>query len=152
MRVVRAKECDVKDICVCYTKSLENVNKTCYGDKAIKFLVESFTEKEFSKMVEGGNVYCLKKSDHVAGFVFVNENKIDGLYVHPIFSGKGYGKKLIRFAEKKIKCAGYMYSRVYSTLNSENFYVSNGYSSFDIVVAEATELLQFILMKKKISN
>jgi GNAT superfamily N-acetyltransferase len=152
MRVIRAKEGDVKDICACYVKSLENVNRSCYSEGVIKFLIGSFGEKEFLGMIKFGRIFCVKKKGRVAGFVFVDEDKIDGLYVHPFFVGRGCGKKLVRFAEKRIKRSGYIYSRVYSTLNSEGFYSSLGYSSLDVVVADIDELLQFVLMRRKISS
>lgn len=48
-------------------------------------------------------VYCLKQSNNVAGFIGVAEQKIEMLFFSPECIGKGLGRKLTDFAFSKLK-------------------------------------------------
>jgi len=43
-------------------------------------------------------VYCLVSNERVLGFIGVHENKVEMLFLDPSFIGKGYGKRMMKFA------------------------------------------------------
>lgn len=151
MRLVRAKEGDVSGISKCRRESILNVNWRSYSDYALKEFLEESTRERILEDVRSINVYCLKRWGKVIGTVSFYEDKIDGLYVHPKFSGRGYGSRLLNFAEKKIK-KKYSSVLLFSSLNSENFYKKMGYSSGEIVVSFSENPLAFVEMKKVLVN
>lgn len=150
MRIISAKKGDVSEISFCRQKSINNVNSNCYSLGAIKELIEDQTPEKILEEFESCEIYCLKKRGKIIGSVSLCENKVDGLYVCPNQVGKGYGRKLLKFAEKKIKKKGYWETYLYSTLNSENFYLSQGYLSGDVLFGLSKEPLSFVEMAKRL--
>lgn len=57
----------------------------------IKILVSNIDFNEFQ-------VFCLVDDDLVAGFVGVTDQKVEMLFLHPQFFGKGLGRMLLEFA------------------------------------------------------
>lgn len=151
MRLVRAKEGDVSKISRCRRESILNVNWKSYSEFALKEFLEESRKERVLEDIRTINVYCLKKWGNVVGVVSFYEDKVDGLYVHPRYVGKGYGSRLLLFAEKKIK-EKYNSVLLFSTLNSESFYKTKGYSSGEVVVSFSENPLLFVEMKKKLSN
>lgn len=151
MRFVRAKEGDVKDIVACRRKSLEKVNIGTYSEKAVKELLTYHTEKEVLQDLEDYDVFCYKKRGVLVGTVYINGNRIEGLHIHPLFVGRGYGFRLLRRAERKIRLAKYKYTEVFSTIASERFFLNNKYVSLDVFVSLTKNPMKFIYMVKKIN-
>lgn len=56
--------------------------------------------KELMKGVDFNNfgVYCLMSSNNMAGFIGVEGEKIEMLFIHPHYFGQGLGRKLMNFA------------------------------------------------------
>ena len=107
MRVVSAKKGDIAEISICRIKSIEKVNSNCYSEGALKELMEDHTEDKILQEFDSCEIYCLKKKGRIVGTVSLEGNKIDGLYVCPQYVGRGYGRKLLNFIERRIKKKGY---------------------------------------------
>ncbi|WP_207426691.1 GNAT family N-acetyltransferase [Pedobacter sp. SYSU D00535] len=43
-------------------------------------------------------VYCVNHGNQLAGFIGLSEGMVEALFVHPAFTGKGIGKRLLQFA------------------------------------------------------
>ena len=68
-------------------------------------------------------------SDSVLGFMGMTENKIDSLFVHPDYFGKGIGKFFIAHAS-------FFYSQLFVDVNEDNgqakiFYEKMGFKTFE---------------------
>ncbi len=150
MRIISAKKGDVSEISFCRQESIDNVNSNCYSLEAIKELIDDQTPEKIFEELKACEIYCLKKRGKIIGSVSLSKNKVDGLYVCPGHVGKGYGRKLLKFAEKKIMKKGYWESYLYSTLNSENFYLSQGYHSGEVLVGLSEVPLSFVEMAKRL--
>lgn len=49
-------------------------------------------------------VYCLKNvPDAFMGFMGVKNNKLEMLFLHPEYTGKGYGRKMMEFSLKELQ-------------------------------------------------
>jgi len=151
MRFVRAKEGDVKDIVACRRKSLEKVNTGTYSDKAVKELLTYHTEEIVLKDLKKYDVFCYKRRGVVVGTVYIHGNRVEGLHIHPLFAGRGYGPRLLRRAERKIRLAKYKYAEVFSTIASESFFLKNKYVSLDVFVSLTKNPMKFIYMVKKVN-
>lgn len=63
--------------------------------ETIKKLVHGINFNEFE-------VFCLKQNEEVAGFIGINGQKIEMLFLSPEYFGKGLGRKLIDFSIKEL--------------------------------------------------
>ena len=92
----------------------------------------------------------------VAGFLFVHENKIESLHIHPDHARKGYGGALLAHGEEKIAS-----SHRHADLNvleghdnAQAFYIAHGW--YDVRHFEGLELgdvpAPMILMRKTLAR
>lgn len=151
MRFIRAKEGDVKDIVACRRKSLEKVNIGTYSEKAVKELLTYHTEKEVLQDLENYDVFCYKKRGVLVGTVYINGNRIEGLHIHPLFFNKGYGDRLLRRTERKIRSLKYKYAEVISPIALESFFLKNKYVSLNVYISLTKNPMKFIYMAKRIN-
>uniref|UniRef100_UPI001034ED67 GNAT family N-acetyltransferase n=1 Tax=Clostridioides difficile TaxID=1496 RepID=UPI001034ED67 len=94
-------------------------------EKDIKFwipLVE-IGLKEVEKIV------CIKDNDIIKGFIGIDKDKIEMLFIEDKYRGNGIGKKLIKYAIDK-------YNVKYVDVNEQNkkavgFYIHLGFKAFD---------------------
>ena len=89
---------------------------------------------DFAEIVSARNLYVLEGEGGSAGFVVFyprgDHVHIENVAVDPAFQGKGYGKRLIAFAEGKAKEQGFSRVELYTNEKmTENiaFYPSLGY-------------------------
>jgi GNAT superfamily N-acetyltransferase len=150
MRIISAKKREVSEISVCRRESIENVNSNCYSPAALKELIDDQIPEKVLEEFLSCEIYSLKKKGKIIGSVSFDKNKIDGLYICSNYVGRGYGQKLLKFAERKIKRKGYWEVFLYSTLNSEKFYLNQGYLPGEILIGLSKEPLPFIEMAKKL--
>lgn len=91
----------------------------------------------FRQIVEGIDwssfpVYCLVSENRVLGFIGVDNQSIETLFLEPSSIGKGYGKKLMEFALLKLNA-----NKV--DVNEQNIHAVNFYSRFGFVCYDRTE-------------
>jgi putative acetyltransferase len=46
----------------------------------------------------GMDIYCAAKADEIMGFIGINDNMVQALFIHPNAIGTGVGKQLMTFA------------------------------------------------------
>lgn len=80
---------------------------------------------DYDELVAGGRVYVLEDGGEIEGLVvLIPEEKtmlLDNVAVRPEAQGKGYGNRLIAFAENEARAAGYDSIRLFThELMTEN--------------------------------
>lgn len=75
-------------------------------------------------------LWVIEYKGHIQGFFQLNlqESQLDALYVHPFVHNQGLGTALLGRAESLAHEAGLGMLKLYASLNSEPFYLLNGYS------------------------
>lgn len=126
LRPARPEETErLRDIC----------RATYFGTMAA--IVPPAALKAFEEVDEAGRFVeaCWQDFDvavaggEIAGFLFVHENKIESLHIHPDHARKGYGAALLTLGEEKI-AAKFDHAELDVLVgndNALNFYISHGW-------------------------
>ncbi len=88
----------------------------------IKILVKTIDFNHF-------DVYCLKQSNKVLGFIGVAEQKIEMLFFSPEYIGKGFGRKLTDFAFLELKADKVDVNE--QNTNAVKFYEKLGFKTYE---------------------
>ena len=74
-------------------------------------------------------LWVIEFKHHIQGFFQLNlqESQLDALYVHPFVQRQGLGTALLSRAEELAYQHGLGMLKLYASLNSEPFYLLNGY-------------------------
>jgi len=91
---------EVKRITV---NTIKNIYPHYYPDGAVNFFLEHHNDENILNDIECDRVYiCFDSENTVAGTVTIKDNEICRLFVLPEYQGRGYGRELLDFSEKKI--------------------------------------------------
>ncbi|MDA3836729.1 MAG: GNAT family N-acetyltransferase [Nanoarchaeota archaeon] len=150
MQIVKAKSGDVRDISVCRRESIQAM-KEVYSREGLNVLLMNSFENGIKEELREEEVYCLMIDNRLIGTVSLDGSQISGLYVHPDFSGQGYGQKLLEFMEKRCLEKGMVDVYVYSMVNVKDFYLHNGYEISGIAYSLPVDNpVKFVIMRKKL--
>ena len=75
-------------------------------------------------------LWVIEFKGHIQGFFQMNlqDAQLDALYVHPFVHNQGLGTALLSRAESLAHQSGLGILKLYASLNSEKFYLLNGYT------------------------
>ncbi|TCD10829.1 GNAT family N-acetyltransferase [Pedobacter frigidisoli] len=67
--------------------------------------IQTYKALILNEYLDQVDLYCIKSEDRILGFIGLNEDNIQMLFIHPDARGKGLGKAFIKFAinEKQIR-------------------------------------------------
>jgi GNAT superfamily N-acetyltransferase len=77
--------------------------------------------------IEEHQVRVAEKAGQPVGWVEVERNRIEGMYVRPNHVRRGIGSALLAHAEERIRSAGYSTAELDASWNAEQFYINRGY-------------------------
>lgn len=60
--------------------------------------IQLFRKLIYEKFLDAVSLHCVRDSGRIAGFLGTSDEKIEMLFVHPEFHGRGIGKQLLHFA------------------------------------------------------
>ena len=63
----------------------------------------------------------------IVGWIVLDENRVIGLYVDPLYSRRGFGSHLLAMAERELWAGGARTVTLESSWNAEEFYLHRGY-------------------------
>lgn len=122
-----------------------------YANGVVDFFLKHHCKENINRDIENGLVWLLEEGGTPVGTVTLKGNAINRLFVLPEYQGKGYGSKLMDFAEGKI---GKEYKRIQiaSSLPAKEMYLKRGYKETgtchietengDILVYDEMELVK----------
>ena len=122
-----------------------------YPAGAVRFFLEHHSDEKIISDIRAGKVWLLLTDEDVpAGTVTVDGNDIGRLFVLPGYQGKGFGGKLLRFAEEKV-FAEYDEAVLDSSLPAKQIYLKKGYipQDYHIIDAFGDQLCFDSMLKKK---
>ena len=103
MTIKKAAYSDVQTIFDITSSTIAKIYPRYYPSGAVKLFLDYHSEDTIAKDVAEGNVFiCFDSAGNPAGTVTICGNEIQRLYVLPRFQGKGFGKKLLEFAENEL--------------------------------------------------
>lgn len=103
MTIKKAAYSDVQTIFDITSSTIAEIYPRYYPSGAVKLFLNYHSEDTIAKDVAEGNVFiCFDSAGNPAGTVTICGNEIQRLYVLSRFQGKGFGKKLLEFAENEL--------------------------------------------------
>ena len=107
-------------------KTIKAVYPKYYPAGAVEFFLAHHKPEKIASDIEAGKVYIIEQDGIIAGTVTIDGNDIARLFIEPSKQGKGYGGKLLDFAENMI--FGYSEKiRLDSSLPAKSIYIKRGY-------------------------
>ncbi|MBE6862693.1 MAG: GNAT family N-acetyltransferase [Ruminococcus sp.] len=139
----------VKNITV---RTINAVYPHYYPSGAVDFFLSHHNDCNIHSDIVNGNVYILNDADNITvGTVTVKANEICRLFVFPEYQGKGYGRELLNYAEKKIS---EKYSSIIldASLPAKAIYHKRGYvpTDYHSIETENGDYLCYDVMEKKL--
>lgn len=122
---------NIQDIVNLHIKVVAETNVKQYASEVIDEWLSQITQESVKNQlkVKTTSWYLLELNDKIIGFCQfpVAKKVIYQLNIDPGYQGKGYGKLLYYFMEKKFKEAGIDEIELNSTLNARSFYEHLGF-------------------------
>lgn len=118
--------------------------------EAHSFIEEEYwlkNESSAEKMIQDAEVYIYEEKGKPRGFIGLNNNTVEGLFVEKDYQFSGIGKKLMKKAKsgrKKLKL--YVYKKNEEALH---FYLSEGFACTDIRNNPETGEEEYLMKWKK---
>ena len=107
-------------------ETIKAVYPKYYPAGAVGFFLAHHKPEKIASDIEAGKVYVILRDGVIVGTVTIGGNGIERLFVEPSKQGKGYGGKLLDFAENMI--FGYSEKiRLDSSLPAKSIYIKRGY-------------------------
>lgn len=148
------KQAYKEDLQVVKYITIETINQIYphyYPKGAVEFFIAHHNDTNIVNDIEAGIVYLYENCDGQAvGTVSLKDNDICRLFVLPEFQGKGYGRKLLDFAENEI-AKKYEEIMVDASLPAKRIYLKRGYREKEshIITANYGDFLCYDIMVKK---
>lgn len=138
MKIRNYRASDAEKKAEVHRKSVREIASDDYSKQEIE--VWSDVEVEQEPLPEEKVRYVAIQDERIVGFGEYNreENEVTGLYVHPDYTGRGIGEKLLEKVEKNAKEQGLEKLTCLSTVTAKDFYQKHGYK----VVAEKTHQME----------
>lgn len=152
MTITKATPSDLETVKIITVKTINAVYPHYYPSGAVDFFLSHHNDRNILTDIEKENVYILNGTDNMAvGTVTVKDNEICRLFVLPEYQGKGYGRELLNFAEKKIS---EKYSSIVldASLPAKAIYLKKGYipTNNHTIRTENGDYLCYDVMEKKL--
>ena len=151
MEIIKA-EPDMKDIIREITHStIDAVYPLYYPHGAVEFFKALHSEESIVSDLEKGNTYLLYEGDKPAATITVRDDHIMRLFVLFVYQRRGFGSRLLDFAEEMI-AGRFSEAVIDASFPAKTLYLRRGYSEmeFNTVKTENGDYLCYDVMSKKL--
>lgn len=97
------------------------------GKSEARRWADSAAEDRVARAIEQHEVWLLEQAGSARGWVEIERDRIEGLYVHPAGARLGIGSLLVAHAESRIEMSGHTRAMLDASANAEAFYLDRGY-------------------------
>ncbi len=152
MNITQAVLSDTAAVRIITAQTISSVYPNYYPKGAVEFFLSHHDENNIISDIEKGIVYVLHENENAVGTVTVRENEICRLFVLPKYQGKGFGGRLLDFAEKKI-AENYRKIIIDASLPAKPIYLKRGYTftEYYTIKTENGDFLCYDVMEKEIN-
>lgn len=152
IRLAKLSDCNIVKLITVTT--IKEVYPHYYPDGAVAFFINHHNDENITNDILNNFVFLYSDLEgNIVGTVTVKKNEICRLFVLPQYQGNGYGKEMLKFAEKEI-------SRHYdeiildASLSAKAIYLKMGYKEIEyhIIKTQLNDYLCYDIMKKQLNN
>jgi GNAT superfamily N-acetyltransferase len=129
MKIRKATPSDAIKISKLQRQTLDKINRKKDSRGMIEYLIKDYTPTKIKKKLKEKDFYVLLANKIMIGTISIEGNHIGRLFIRSSDIGRGYGKMLLKFAEKTILKKGYKKSELYPTRYAYKFYTKQGYKN-----------------------
>ena len=127
VRIRPARQSDIDPLTAIRREAILTLAIERYGEDGAHDWAHSATADRVQRAIGEHQVFVAEIFGKPVGWVEVEGNKIEGLYVQPELAQKGIGSALLLHAERKIRFAGYLTVTLDASWNAEDFYLRRDY-------------------------
>lgn len=124
-----------------------------YAEGVVDFFLQHHSRENILSDIENGIVWLLEEDECMVGTVTVKGNAVNRLFVLPEYQSRGYGSRLMDFAEAKI-AEEFSYVHIDSSLAAKEMYLKRGYKEKKTcrIQADNGDILIYDEMEKRITR
>ncbi|MBW2242557.1 MAG: GNAT family N-acetyltransferase [Deltaproteobacteria bacterium] len=100
-----------------------------YGLDRARDWADSSAVERIHRAIEDHEVWLSEFENAVVGWIEIDRDRVEGIYVSPDLAGRGIGSALLMYAEGRIRSAGYCAAALDASWNAEPFYLRRGYEA-----------------------
>lgn len=151
MNITQAFLSDMATVRIITSQTISSVYPKYYPKGAVEFFLSHHNEHNIISDIKKGIVYILHNDNKAVGTVTIRENEICRLFVLPEYQGKGFGGRLLDFAEKKV-AENYNKIIIDASLPAKPIYLKRGYifTEYHTIKTENGDFLCYDVMEKAI--
>lgn len=151
MNISQAVLSDTTAVRIITAQTINSVYPKYYPKGAVEFFLSHHNENNIKNDIEKGYVYILYEDKIAVGTVTIRDNEICRLFVLPEYQGKGFGGRLIDFAEKKI-AENHSKIIIDASLSAKSIYLKRGYvfTEYHTIETDNGDFLCYDVMEKAI--
>ena len=131
---------------------IDNVMKIWLTEniKAHDFIPKEYWEKNFEyvkKVLPNAEIYVYLEDEKIVGFIGLNDNYIEGIFIDSKYQYKGIGTALLNKAKKlkdKLTLSAYK-----KNTKAIQFYLKNGFENVEENIDEVNKGIEYIMLWKK---
>lgn len=148
MEIIKAQSDDLETVRDITRTTINVIYPRYYPTGAVQFFLAYHSDEHIMADISDGKVFLLYVEEKPAGTVTISDNNINRLFVLPMFQHKGYGKKLLDFAEKKI-LESYDCVQIDASFPAKRIYLKRGYKEveYNIIDTENGDCLCYDVMR-----
>lgn len=143
---------DLKSVLQITGDTISEIYSHYYADGVVDFFLKHHSRENVLSDIENGIVWLLEEDGCLVGTVTIKENAVNRLFVLPEYQSRGFGSRLMDFAEEKI---AENFSRIHidSSLAAKEMYVKRGYKEKKTCRIEADngDILVYDEMEKPVA-
>lgn len=148
MEIIKAQSDDFDTVRDITRTTIKSIYPRYYPAGAVRFFWVHHSDEHIMADISDGKVFLLFVDEEPVGTVTISDNNINRLFVLPSCQHKGYGKKLLDFAEKKI-LDSYVCVQIDASFPAKRIYLKRGYKEveYNIIDTENGDCLCYDVMR-----
>lgn len=134
-------------------RTIKEIYPHYYPKGAVKFFLDHHNSDRILQDIQDGIVYLIFDHHEAVGTITIKENTINRLFVLPNYQKKGFGKKLLDYAEDQI-AKKYDLIQLDASLPAKSIYLHRGYQEIQtcIIQTEYDDVLCYDIMQKPVAH
>ena len=147
-----AEEKDLEHVLQITRKTISDIYSHYYPQGVVDFFLQHHSRENVLSDIEKEIVWLLKEDGNIVGTVTIRENAVNRLFILPEYQSRGYGSRLMDFAEAKI-AENYSHVHIDSSLVAKEMYLKRGYREKKTcrIQADHGDILIYDEMEKRIN-
>lgn len=121
-----AEMTDLEKVLKITHETISEIYSHYYAEGVVRFFLEHHSRENVLSDIEAGIVWLLEEEDCLTGTVTIKGNAVNRLFILPEYQSRGYGSRLMDFAEKKI-AEQFTCVHIDSSLAAKEMYLKRGY-------------------------